>query len=114
MPAWTKDIVLAGGAAECCAAGNCSDRRGEAGELFSRGPLRPMAKPTAEGEGHRTLVRRRKRIAESQDKSKHKIKGVLKASGIEDLPACKSGRERRPTICQPCRSPRNILWRWPR
>lgn len=49
---------------------------------FARGLVRSIAIPTVEQEGYRSLVRRRKRIAESRGKIKQKIKGFFLASGI--------------------------------
>ena len=54
---------------------------------FARGLLRSVAIPSAEEEGYRALVRRRKRVAESLAKLKQKIKGFLLATGVAEPPS---------------------------
>ena len=54
----------------------------------ARGLLRSVAIPSAEEEGYRALVRRRKRVAEALAKLKQKIKGFLLATGVAEPPSC--------------------------
>ena len=54
---------------------------------FARGLLSSVAVPSAEEEGYRALVRRRKRVAEALAKLKQKIKGFLLATGVEEPPS---------------------------
>ena len=51
---------------------------------FARGLLKSVAIPTAEEEGYRALVRRRKRVGEALAKLKQKIKGFLLVTGVEE------------------------------
>lgn len=57
---------------------------------LARGLLRAIAIPTIEEEGYRSLVRRRRRLAELGGKIKQRIKGFLLATGVEE-PDCLKG-----------------------
>lgn len=54
---------------------------------LARGLLKSIAIPTIEEEGYRSLVRRRRRLAELRGKIKQRIKGFLLSTGVEE-PDC--------------------------
>lgn len=82
--------VVAGSRIPRGAAASAKSDRIDATKLaiyFARGLLSSVAVPSAEEEGYRALVRRRKRVAESLAKLKQKIKGFLLATGVEEPPS---------------------------
>lgn len=83
--------VVAGSRIPRGAAASAKSDRIDATKLaiyFARGLLRSVAVPSAEEEGYRALVRRRKRVAEALAKLKQKIKGFLLATGVAEPPSC--------------------------